>query len=59
MSIVKVRKVEGSLVVTIPKELVESEGIREGEVVMIDVKKVKNSWFGAARGIGSFAAEDS
>ncbi len=58
MSLVKVRKVGGSLVVTIPKELVESEGIREGEVIMVDVKKVKKSWFGAARGVGSFTAED-
>lgn len=58
MSLVKVRKVGGSLVVTIPKELVESEGIRKGEVVMVDVKKIKKSWFGAAHGIGSFTAED-
>ncbi len=58
MSLVKVRKVGGSLVVTIPKELVESEGIREGEVIMVDVKKVKKSWFGAARGVGPFTAED-
>jgi len=58
MSVVKVRKVGGSLVVTVPKEIVESEGIREGEIVMIEVRKVKKSFFGAARGVGSFSAED-
>ena len=58
MSLVKVRRVGGSLVVTIPKELVETEGIKEGEVVFVDVKKAKKSWFGTARGVGSFTAED-
>ncbi len=58
MSLVKVRKVGGSLVVTIPKELVESEGIREGEVVLVDVKKVKKSFFGAALGVAPFSEED-
>jgi len=58
MSLVKVRKVGGSLVVTVPKEIVESEGIKEGELVLLDIKKAKKSWFGIAAGIGSFTAED-
>jgi len=58
MSLVKVRRVGGSLVVTIPKELVETEGIKEGEVVFVDVKKAKKSWFGTARGVAPFTAED-
>lgn len=58
MSLVKVRKVGGSLVVTVPKEVVESEGIKEGELVLLDIKKAKKSWFGVAAGIGSFTAED-
>lgn len=58
MSLVKVRKVGGSLVVTVPKEIVESEGIKEGEVVLIDIKKAKRSWFGIASGVGSFTVED-
>ena len=58
MSLVKVRKVGGSLVVTVPKELVESEGIKEGEIVLLDIKKAKKSWFGVASGIGSFTPED-
>jgi antitoxin component of MazEF toxin-antitoxin module len=58
MSLVKVRKVGGSLVVTVPKEVVESEGIKEGELVLLDIKKAKKSWFGVAAGIGSFTVED-
>ncbi len=58
MSTVRVRKVGGSLIVHIPKEVVEAEGIREGELVRIEVKKAKRSWFGAARGVGPFTAED-
>jgi len=58
MSLVKVRKVGGSLVVTVPKEIVESEGIKEGEIVLVDIKKARRSWFGIAAGIGSFTAED-
>jgi bifunctional DNA-binding transcriptional regulator/antitoxin component of YhaV-PrlF toxin-antitoxin module len=46
------------LVVTVPKEIVESEGIKEGEVVLIDIRKAKKSWFGIASGVGSFTVAD-
>jgi len=58
MSLTRVRKVGGSLVVTIPKEVAEAEGIKEGEIVQVTVKKTRKSWFGAARGVGPFTAED-
>jgi len=58
MSLLKVRKVGGSLVVTIPKEVVRAEGIQEGEIVRVEIKKVKKSWFGVARGVGPFTPED-
>jgi hypothetical protein len=54
----KTRKVGGSLVVTLPKELVESEKIREGEVVEIRVKKLRKDGFGILRGVGPFTFED-
>ena len=44
--------------VTLPKEIVKEEGIREGELVKIEVEKVKKSYFGALKGIGSFTEED-
>jgi len=47
-----VRKVGGSLMLTIPKEAAESEGIREGTVVVARVRKKRRSSFGAFPGIG-------
>ncbi|MEK6936554.1 MAG: hypothetical protein AABW58_00620 [Nanoarchaeota archaeon] len=57
-SITKLRKIGGSLVATIPKNIVELEGLNEGQAVKIKVEKVKKSFFGAAKGIGSFTKED-
>ena len=54
----KTRKVGGSLVVTLPKELVESEKIKEGEVVEVKVKKLRKDGFGVLKGVGPFAGED-
>jgi antitoxin component of MazEF toxin-antitoxin module len=54
----KTRKVGGSLVVTLPKELVEAEKIREGEVVKISVKKLRKNGFGSLKGVGPFTLED-
>lgn len=54
----KTRKVGGSLVVTLPKELVESEKIKEGEIIEISVKKLRKKGFGVLKGVGPFTAED-
>ncbi len=58
MALARVRKVGGSLMVTIPKEVAEEEGIKPGETVNVEVRKVRKSFFGTARGIGPFTAED-
>jgi hypothetical protein len=57
-SLVKTRKVGGSLVVTLPKEVTESKGITENEIIEITVKKLRIDGFGALKGIGPFTAED-
>jgi len=54
----KTRKVGGSLVVTIPKKVVDSQKIKEGEIVEITVKKVRKDGFGILKGMKSFTAED-
>jgi len=57
-ALVKARKLGGSIVVRIPKEVVEEEGIVPGETIKITIKKVKKDWFGAFKGVGPFTRED-
>lgn len=52
------RAVGGSLIVTIPSEIVKTERIREGEIVELSIKKHKKDMFGVLRGIGSFGEKD-
>ncbi|MBI3032176.1 hypothetical protein HYY69_01770 [Candidatus Woesearchaeota archaeon] len=54
----KTRRIGGSLVVTIPKRIVEQEGLIENETVTIEVKKVRRSFFGITKGKVSFSKED-
>lgn len=44
--------------VSIPKKVAEHEGIQEGELVEIDVRKARKDWFGAFKGIGPFTRDD-
>lgn len=57
-ALVKTRRVGGSLVITLPKEVTESKGIEEGEIIEITVKKLHVDGFGALRGFGPFTVED-
>lgn len=56
--LVKTRKVGGSIMVRIPKEAAEQEGIEAGELVELEVRKARKDWFGALEGVGSFSRED-
>ncbi len=58
LALARVRKVGGSLVVTIPREVAEEEGVKAGELVNVEIRKTRKSFFGAARGIGPFTVED-
>jgi antitoxin component of MazEF toxin-antitoxin module len=58
MSVVKTRKVGGSLVITLPKKLVESKKIKEGEILERTIKKVRKDGFGIFRGMKPFTAAD-
>ena len=57
-ALAKARRVGGSLMVTIPKEVVEQEDIREGELIEVEVKKAKKSWLGVDPRIGPMTRED-
>jgi antitoxin component of MazEF toxin-antitoxin module len=58
MSLVKTRKVGGSLVVTLPKKVVEGKRIKAGEIVEISLRKVKRDGFGLLKGLTQFTAKD-
>ena len=57
-TIVKTRKIGGSIVVRIPKDVAEREGIKEDEFVEIDVKKAKGEWFGAFPTLKKFSRDE-
>ena len=52
--LVKTRKLGGSIIVTLPKTLVDQEGIIENQTLEIDVKKLRKSGFGMMKGLPSF-----
>ncbi len=54
----RTRRVGGSLIVSIPKEVVKEESLREGELVELDVKKINMNGFGILKGVGPFKEED-
>ena len=54
----RTRRIGGSLVVTLPKELVETQKIKENEFLEINVKKCRKKGFGILKGMKSFTVED-
>jgi len=54
----KLRKVGGSVMARIPKEVLEHESLRPGETIKLEVKKAKKSAFGSLKGMRSFTRED-
>ena len=57
-TIARTRAIGGSLVVTIPKEIVKNEDLTQNELVEINVEKIKKDGFGILKGIGRFTEED-
>jgi len=54
----RVRSIGGSLVVTIPKEIVKEKSLSEGLLVEIEINTPSQNFFGALKGIGSFTIKD-
>ena len=54
----KTRRVGGSVMVTLPKDAVETLGVEEGEIVEITIRLPRKSYLGALRGIGTFSEKD-
>lgn len=57
-ALTKTRAIGGSLVVTIPKEIVVQEGLKKNQKVEINIEPVKRNFFGALKNIKSFTKED-
>lgn len=57
-AVVEAKQIGGSIMVRIPKELVELEQIRPGEKVEVAVHKVSLDGFGMLQGIGPWKKED-
>jgi len=57
-SVSRIRSIGGSLVITIPKEIVKEKSLREGELIELELEKTKQNFFGALKGIGSFTRQD-
>ncbi|MBI4980169.1 hypothetical protein HZC30_01260 [Candidatus Woesearchaeota archaeon] len=57
-TLAKTRRIGGSLVVTIPKEIVDEEGIMANQLIRVDVQKVRRSGFGMFKSLAPFTKED-
>ncbi|MBS3053386.1 MAG: AbrB/MazE/SpoVT family DNA-binding domain-containing protein [Candidatus Aenigmarchaeota archaeon] len=56
-AITRMRKIGGSLMITIPKEIVKEEALKEGQIVEVEIKRTIKSGFGIAKGIGPYKHE--
>ncbi len=57
-TLARTRRIGGSIVVTLPANLVKAENLHEDEIIEINVRKQRKDYFGALKGIGSFKRED-
>ncbi len=57
-TIVRTRRIGGSLVATLPRSLVEALNIHKNELLKLDVKQLKRDYFGSLKGAGKFTKED-
>jgi antitoxin component of MazEF toxin-antitoxin module len=57
-ALARAKKVGGSIMIRLPKEVVQQEDIHEGEMVELDVRKTRKQWLGATPEISPFTHED-
>jgi antitoxin component of MazEF toxin-antitoxin module len=57
-SLAKTRRLGGSIIVTIPKELVDAEDIAPDQLVQITVSKARRSGFGIAKRLTPMTKDD-
>lgn len=57
-TIQQTKRIGGSLMVRIPKDIVALVGIREGEYVKVGLEKLRKDYFGTAHNLTAFTKED-
>jgi uncharacterized OB-fold protein len=57
-AVVRAKRIGGSIMVRLPKEVVDQEDIKEGEMVEVEVRKARKSGYGIDPGIGPMTRED-
>ena len=57
-ALIRAKRVGGSIMVRLPKEVVQQEDIHEGQMVEVDVRKAKKSWFGSMPDLPRMTRED-
>ena len=56
-TVVKTQKIGGSLMVRIPKDIVNEKSLKEGAFVEIEISRPRKDFFGVLKGIGKFTKE--
>ncbi len=56
--VVKAKKVGGSIMVRVPKEIVEQQDIKPGELVEVQIRKARKDGFGMFPHLPPFTRED-
>lgn len=56
-AVARAKKIGGSIMITIPKEIVKEENIKEGELINVDIFRSRKSYFGILKGIGPYKRE--
>jgi antitoxin component of MazEF toxin-antitoxin module len=56
--VIRAEQIGESLMLRLPPKVVEQEGIREGDMIEIEVHKTRKSGFGIYPGIGPMTRED-
>ena len=57
-TIQRAKRIGGSLMVRIPKDIVDLEAIHDGEPVQLEIKKMRRNWFGAFPLLKPYKKED-
>lgn len=56
-TIQRAKRIGGSLMIRIPKDIVDIEHIQQGEAIQVDIKKLRKDWFGACKELKPYIKE--